>query len=60
MTVVPGLAAAAEAVSAETGVDLNWARAHHDRWADECIENGQVVSASDYPDSAMPAASKSA
>ena len=26
-------------------VDVNWARAHHDRWADECIARGEVVDA---------------
>lgn len=41
-------------------VDLNWARAHHDRWADECIESGQVVRGADQPGNATPAASSSA
>jgi formate dehydrogenase subunit gamma len=26
-------------------VDVNWAKAHHDRWADECIAKGEIVDA---------------
>ena len=26
-------------------VDLNWAKMHHDRWAQECIDNESVISA---------------
>ena len=29
-------------------VDIKWAEAHHDRWAKQCHESGQVVSAEDY------------
>lgn len=29
-------------------VDINWAEAHHDRWAKACHENGQVISAAEY------------
>jgi formate dehydrogenase subunit gamma len=29
-------------------VDIKWAEAHHDRWAKQCHENGQVISAEDY------------
>jgi len=28
-------------------VDLNWARSHHDRWAKECEEQGQVLEPKD-------------
>jgi len=28
-------------------VDLNWARSHHDRWAKECEEQGQVLDPED-------------
>ena len=28
-------------------VDINWAQAHHDRWAQECRERGEVVMAGD-------------
>lgn len=41
-------------------VDINWVEAHHDRWAKECHENEQVISAEEYarlqgnkPDTAM-------
>ncbi|MBE9545038.1 MAG: formate dehydrogenase subunit gamma [Proteobacteria bacterium] len=29
-------------------VDIKWAEAHHDRWAKQCHENDQVISAEDY------------
>jgi len=29
-------------------VDLNWARQHHDRWAKECEEKGEVLSESEF------------
>ena len=29
-------------------VDIKWAEAHHDRWAKQCHENGEVISAEDY------------
>jgi len=29
-------------------VDIKWAEVHHDRWARECHENDQVISAEDY------------
>jgi len=29
-------------------VDIKWAEAHHDRWAKQCHENGQIISAEDY------------
>ena len=29
-------------------VDINWADEHHDRWAQECRENSQVISAEEY------------
>lgn len=29
-------------------VDINWARAHHDRWAQECQKKGQVISETEY------------
>ncbi len=29
-------------------VDINWARAHHDRWAKQCHENDLVISAEEY------------
>jgi hypothetical protein len=41
-------------------VDINWVEAHRDRWAKECHENEQVISAEEYarlqgnkPDTAM-------
>ena len=29
-------------------VDINWADEHHDRWARECHENNQIISAEEY------------
>jgi len=29
-------------------VDINWVEAHHDRWAKECHEKGQVISAEEF------------
>ncbi|MBT8435201.1 MAG: formate dehydrogenase subunit gamma, partial [Gammaproteobacteria bacterium] len=29
-------------------VDINWVEAHHDRWARECRENEQVISAEEF------------
>jgi len=29
-------------------VDIKWGEAHHDRWAKQCHENGQIISAEDY------------
>ena len=29
-------------------VDLNWAKMHHDRWAQECIDNKTVISADEF------------
>jgi hypothetical protein len=29
-------------------VDINWAEAHHDRWAKECHEKDLVVSAEEF------------
>ena len=29
-------------------VDINWAQAHHDRWAEECQKKGQVISKTEY------------
>jgi len=29
-------------------VDVKWAEAHHDRWAKQCHEDGEVISAVDY------------
>lgn len=35
--------------SMKTGyADISWAEAHHDRWAKECYENDQLISAEDY------------
>ena len=35
--------------SMKTGyVDIKWAEEHHDRWAKECHENNQLLSAQDY------------
>ena len=35
--------------SMKTGyVDISWAEEHHDRWAKECHENNQLISAEDY------------
>ena len=35
--------------SMKTGyVDINWAEAHHDRWAKECHENNRLISADEY------------
>jgi formate dehydrogenase subunit gamma len=29
-------------------VDINWAEAHHDRWARECRDRGEVIAAEDF------------
>ena len=29
-------------------VDINWAEAHHDRWAKDCHENGEILSAEEF------------
>jgi hypothetical protein len=29
-------------------VDIQWAEAHHDRWAKQCHEAGLVISAENY------------